>query len=164
MARDNEDRHLFRLRELEDYVVADNEPDVRGWDLVDGEKEKIGVIDEFIVDKDEKKVRYLDVVATRDLSIEGGERHFIVPIGVAKINDQNKNVIVREVDKETLMSIPHYTGEAITRDYEFDVVERLQGERNNAAEAEFYNNEFYNEENFYTHRADTARNQTYTRP
>lgn len=150
MARDDK-RHLFRMNELDDYKLVDNEPDVRGWDIVDREKEKIGVVQEFIVDIDKEKVRYLDIVATSDLSIEGGDRHFIVPIGVARIDETNNRVEVRDIDKTTLMSIPNYTGKAITRDYEFDVVERLKGERN-AVEDRFYDNEFYNEENFYTHK------------
>lgn len=152
MARDNEKRHLFRMNELDDYKVVDNEPDVRGWDIVDREKEKIGVVQEYIVDITKNKVRYLDVVATSDLSIEGGDRHFIVPIGVAKINETVNKVEVRDVDKATLMSIPDYTGEAITRNYEFDVVERLKGEREGAVGDKFYDNEFYNDANFYSHR------------
>lgn len=151
---DRDDRHLFRMEELEDYKIADNEPDVRGWDIVDYQKEKIGVVKELIVDIDKEKVRYLDIIATQELSLSGGDRHFIVPIGVAQIDETENRVVVREIDKTTLMSIPNYTGNAVTRDYEFDVVERLRGDRSNIFEDQFYDNEFYNEENFYVHKSD----------
>lgn len=151
MARENK-RHLFRMEELDDYKVASNEPDVRGWDIVDYQKEKIGVVRELIVDIENEKVRYLDVVATADLSLSGGDRHFIIPIGVAHVDENENRVIVREIDKTTLASIPNYTGAAVTRDYEFDVVERLRGDRANIFEDRFYDNEFYNEENFYLHK------------
>lgn len=151
---DRNDRHLFRMEELEDYKIADNEPDVRGWDIVDYQKEKIGVVKELIVDIDKEKVRYLDIIATQELSLSGGDRHFIVPIGVAQIDETENRVVVREIDKTTLMSIPNYTGNAVTRDYEFDVVERLRGDRTNIFEDQFYDNEFYNEENFYVHKSD----------
>ncbi len=153
MAREKQ-KHLFRMEELDDYKVADNEPDVRGWDIVDYQKEKIGVVKELIVDIDKEKVRYLDVVATPDLSLSGGDRHFIIPIGVAQVDENENRVIVREIDKTTLMSIPNYTGSAVTRDYEFDVVERLRGDRTNIFEDRFYDNEFYNEENFFVHKPD----------
>lgn len=151
---DRNDRHLFRMEELEDYKIADNEPDVRGWDIVDYQREKIGVVKELIVDIDKEKVRYLDIIATQELSLSGGDRHFIVPIGVAQIDETENRVVVREIDKTTLMSIPNYTGNAVTRDYEFDVVERLRGDRTNIFEDQFYDNEFYNEENFYVHKSD----------
>ena len=153
MAKEN-DRHLFRMDELDDYKLADNEPDVRGWDIVDYQKEKIGVVKELIVDIQKEKVRYLDVVATPDLSLSGGDRHFIIPIGVAQIDQNENRVIVRDIDKTTLASIPNYTGTAVTRDYEFDVVERLRGDRTNIFEDRFYDNEYYNEEHFYMRNPD----------
>lgn len=146
-------RHLYKLNELEDYKVADNDPDVRGWPLVDNNNEKIGTVNELIVDPDKKKVRYLDVITISDLSKEGGERHLIIPIGTAVLDQNEDKVIVRGIDKDALMAFPEYSGGSITRDYEYDVVEKLRGERPVNPDS-LYGHEHYNEDVFYNPRRD----------
>jgi orotate phosphoribosyltransferase-like protein len=53
---------LKRLKEIEDeFEVADKHLDVRGWEVLGTNGEKIGKVDELIVDIEAMKVRYLDV-------------------------------------------------------------------------------------------------------
>ena len=151
----NDNRHLYRLNELKDYKVASDDPDVRGWEIFDRDNERFGTIKELIVDPEKKKVRYLDVEPSSDLSSAGNER-LLIPIGVAKLDKDNKNVIVNEVDKDALTSFPLYTGDVVARDYEIDVVERFnrpEGTTTTSRETgDFYNTPLYEEERFYTNR------------
>ena len=80
--RDN-NKHLFRLGELDDYKVASGNPDVRGWALVDRDNQKLGTVNELIVDVDRKKVRYLDVKPSADTFRGDSEHRLLIPIGVA---------------------------------------------------------------------------------
>lgn len=49
------------LRNLRGYRVAEGDPDVRGWEVVGGDRRRIGTVDDLLVDTPEGKVRYLDV-------------------------------------------------------------------------------------------------------
>lgn len=150
-----EKRRLYRLKELEDYKVADEDVDVRGWDVYDMDKEKFGTIRDLIVDPEVEKVRYLDVIATSDLSVRGGERHLLIPVGVARIDGEEDKVFISEIDKDLLKKYPDYKGAAVTRDYEHTIVETLRGQRpSDVSEEEFYNHELYSDKDFYGARKD----------
>ena len=155
-----EEKNLYRLGELNDYKVASDDPDVRGWTIVDRDKQEFGTVNELIVDPDQEKVRYLDVVANRNRA--EGEEHLLIPVGVARINDADKQVMVSAIDSELLTSYPTHRGDEITRDYEYEVVERFNRPvagttRERQEGTDFYNNEFYNEDRFYANR---GRNRT----
>lgn len=63
--RDDDDnkKHLYALNELDDYEVDDDDPDVRGWDVLDENGKKMGKVEELIVDPQQMKVRYLVIDA-----------------------------------------------------------------------------------------------------
>lgn len=52
-----------RLAHLEGsgYKVAEGDPDVRGWDVMDRDGSRIGEVDDLLVDTEALKVRYLEV-------------------------------------------------------------------------------------------------------
>lgn len=52
-----------RLAHLEGsgYKVAEGDPDVRGWDVMDRDGGRIGEVDDLLVDTEALKVRYLEV-------------------------------------------------------------------------------------------------------
>ena len=152
MQYDFEKRHLFRLEEVkDDYEIASEDPDVRSWSVLDGNGDKVGVIKDLIVDLREMRVRYLDVIAVKELTT-ADERHLLIPIGAARVDENNDLVKVPELDKETLINYPEYTGGPITRNYEHSVRETLSGgnkEKAAFSEEEFYKNDLYDEAGFY---------------
>lgn len=156
----NSDKHLFRLGELNDYKVASDNPDVRGWTVVDRDNQAFGTISELIVDPKQEKVRYLDVTRKGEAAT-GNEEHLLIPVGVARIDDNDDRVIVRDVDATLLNSYPAHRGDVITRDYEYEVVKRFNSPDDTVAarneDTEFYNNRIYNEDSFY---ADRNRNRS----
>ncbi len=221
--RANDNKHLFRLGELDDYKVASDDPDVRGWTIVDRNNRELGTISELIVDVDKERVRYLDVTPaagiydgsanarfddrrdTRSVDRtdsvrtdtvdrrdtvdrtdavdrsasrtsgsadrrEDGDHHLLLPIGIARLDEREDKVIMNDLDRDLLNSFPSHRGEVITRDYEYAVVERLNGidrrerdaetDRRNVDKAipenrdrDFYENRFYDEDRFYTNRS-----------
>lgn len=58
-----------RLAHLEGsgYKVAEGDPDVRGWDVMDRDGQRIGEVDDLLVDPEALKVRYLEVRLDRRL-------------------------------------------------------------------------------------------------
>lgn len=151
----NDKRHLYRLNELKDYTVASDDPDVRGWEIVDRDNQKFGTIKELIVDPEKKRARYLDVEPSGDLSSRTGGERLLIPIGVAKLDKDHSNVVVNEVDKDALATYPLYRGEMVDRAYEVEVVERFNrpgGAGTTRETGEFYNTPLYDEAQFYSNR------------
>lgn len=177
---DRKDKRLHYLHDLDDYKVASGQPDVRGWDLVDVHNERIGTVDNLLVDVKAEKVRYLDVDLDDRIigenydpqdnpNVEGvhgftnreGDKHLIVPIGLARLDENNNCVVVDEVDKEIFGKAPRYKkGTPISADYEYAVSEALVSPREATGEndrpigtavpGEFYERDAYDEKRFYS--------------
>lgn len=148
-------RHLYRLGELDDYKVAGNDPDVREWALLDRDHKKLGTINELIVDPEQEKVRYLDVVPTLGIR-EREDEHLLIPVGIARVNKDKHTVEVDMLDKEELATYPAYQGDEITRDYELTLVDRINGMGGGSyprtPATAFYDNDLFNEDRFYASR------------
>src|SRR5690606_13201604 len=100
----NQEKHLYNLDELSDYKVASEDPDVRSWDVRDADNRVIGKVDNLLVNKEARRVVYLDVevdktiidlnhdpygkpehISIREFINKDGENHVIVPIGMVNL-------------------------------------------------------------------------------
>lgn len=61
------------LRNLPGYKVADEDPDVRGWDVVGGDGTRIGTVNDLLVDTVAGKACYLDIELEPTLYREEGD-------------------------------------------------------------------------------------------
>jgi uncharacterized protein (TIGR02271 family) len=99
--------NLTRLSDA-DYEVAPNEPDVRGWDVVLGNDETIGEVDDLIIDPSAGKVRYLEVdLDTKALALDRGRR-VLVPIASAQLDTDEEEVVLSGLGREALLELPDY--------------------------------------------------------
>lgn len=131
-------KNLYYLEELPDYQVASNYFDVRGWDVVDAENRIVGKVTNLLVNKQAERVVYLDVEVNKSIievgyetyqvpASEGvhgfinkdGDEHLIVPIGMVKLDVEQKNVITNQIDYHTFAKAKRFKkGTAIERDDE----------------------------------------------
>ena len=143
------EQKLFYLTELANYKVASKYPDVRGWDIRDATKKLFGKVDNMLVDKNEKRVVYLDVevdqsiidnahVALNTLTNEDvhnfsnkeGESHLLIPIELVQIDEENKYVHSNEIDYNTLTKVRRFSkGSQIDPDYELAVRQQYSASR-----------------------------------
>lgn len=98
---------LRALSDLDDLDIADGEPDIRGWDVRDGEGSKIGEVDDLIIDLSAMKVRYMAVELDKDFFSLDDERRVLVPIGNAQLDDDTDDVIV-SASRASLLAMPAY--------------------------------------------------------
>jgi sporulation protein YlmC with PRC-barrel domain len=114
MAANDMDR-VVPLSQLDDFKVADGEPDVRGWEVLASDGRKVGEVDELLVDTAAMKVRYLDV----DVETAGGghDRHVLIPIGYARLDDARDCVMLDSAASE-LGGIPSYYQGPLSREFE----------------------------------------------
>ena len=119
-------RGLVHLDQLDDYKVADGEPDIRGWSVRTSDGRKLGKVEDLLVDLDAMKVRYMEVELDRkELSLKE-DRHVLVPVGTARLNDDDDVVIVSRPSAE-LVGLPAYSRGTMTPDQERALRERYVG-------------------------------------
>ncbi|HEX6898362.1 MAG TPA: PRC-barrel domain-containing protein [Thermoanaerobaculia bacterium] len=156
--------NIAPLKELKDYKVASDDPDVRGWDIVARDGRKIGDVHDLLVDTVAMRVRYLDVEIDRDLlanapavpgmahtGMTGEHRHVLVPIGTARLDEDHDRIYVDSLDSDDVGVLLPYDHTAFSREYESGV--RQRWDRNYAPspdrDRDFYAGDLYDQERFY---------------
>ncbi|CAN5871676.1 hypothetical protein BH20GEM3_BH20GEM3_02930 [soil metagenome] len=146
---------IVPLDEMDDYKVAEGDPDVRGWDVIASDGSKIGEVEHLLVDTDAMKVRYLSVERDTGWFDTSDEPAVIVPIGAARLDREEKRVITDRMASTDFRTVPGYRRDAgVTREYETSV--RSHYDRGTtgaaaagAAGAAFYEGEHDDDNRFY---------------
>lgn len=147
---------IVPLDELDDFEVAEGDPDVRGWDVFSADGRRIGEVDELLVDTTAMKVRYLDVDLDDELlGAPGDDRHILIPIGYARLQRDDDRIRVDGLDSADLAGMPRYTHGPLTREFEMSLMQRYNPTFTpDDAGAELYDTDGYNETRFYGARRD----------
>ena len=154
-----------RLQELDrsDFEIVKGEPDIRGWDVKNTSGQKIGEVEDLIVDAQQKKVRYM-VVDLDDNELKLDHRKVLMPIGLAELHRDDDDVILPNVQAEQLTSLPAYDKNNLNPETERRICSALgrKGETMTTTNAEehhheFYNHDYFNDDNLYKHRLHEAQ-------
>lgn len=82
-------KHLEELHGS-DYQIVEGEPDISGWDVIDGEGRKIGEVEDVLFDPQTRSVRYIIVdLGENELEIDT-DKKVLVPIGIAELRDEEE--------------------------------------------------------------------------
>jgi sporulation protein YlmC with PRC-barrel domain len=114
MAADQQ--RLARLRDLEGYAVVSDDPDPRGWDVMTRDGQRVGLVDDLIVDREAEQARYLEV------HLEQGteHRHVLVPTDAVHIGDEDRERHVVRVGAglDYFTTVTPYEGLPLTHEQE----------------------------------------------
>lgn len=116
-AASNDAPRVATLSSLGDFKVADGSPDPRGWDVIASDGMNVGKVHDLIVDTGMMATRYLDVRLDTDIAGDGDDRDVIVPVGAARLDDQDDHVGV-DMTMAQIAALPVYSHGSITREYE----------------------------------------------
>lgn len=154
-----------RLQELDgsDFEIVQGEPDIRGWDVKISSGQKVGEVEELILDAQQKKVRYM-VVDMDDNELKLDHRKVLIPIGLAQLHKEDDDVIIPNVKAEQLQLLPEYDSNKLNPVIERRICEALgrskesmhsanEGEHH----AEFYQHDYFNTDNLYKNRLHEAQ-------
>ena len=149
-----ESRRVTPLRELDDYEVADGDPDVRGWEVLGAGRQRIGKVDELLVDTAAMKVRYLEVDLAEDVLDGREKKRILIPIGHARLDPDDDRIFVDSLNPSSIAAMPAYTPGSVTQDLETRVRTHLDPgyAAANQASTDFYAHDLYDEERFYAGR------------
>ena len=107
------------LSELDDYEVADDSVDVRGWTVTTSNGADVGRVHDLIVHRSTMQAQYLAVRLEGDSTAMSGSDSslpVLVPVSRAHIDEDAKRVHLDSTG-EGLTQLPRYGGAAIDRDY-----------------------------------------------
>ena len=108
---------LARLDELDDYEVADGEPDVRGWEVRLANGDEIGEVEELVVDPAAMEVRYLEVKVKHELLGTEDDELVLIPIGAARLDEDDDDVFVDRLPAGGLRGAPRLGDAPLTLDH-----------------------------------------------
>src|SRR5688572_10102832 len=121
------------LGELDDFKVAEGDPDIRGWDVTTQQGDRVGEVHELLVDTQAMKVRYIAV--DLDERVAESDRKVLVPIGAAQLDDDDDRVLVVGISAEQFATLPEYRREEFSREYESSLLSRFDRDRTEDAAA-----------------------------
>jgi uncharacterized protein (TIGR02271 family) len=161
----NEMDRVVSLDELDDYKVAEGDPDVRGWEVFSADGRRIGEVDNLLIDVEVMKVRYLDVDLDDEMVGSNDDRHVLIPIGYAHLDEDDDRIRVESLKSADVSGLPDYRHEPLTREYEADVRKRFgmgAAPAAAAASSDFYADEGYDENRFYGSRRERGGEERMT--
>lgn len=144
---------IVPMDETDDFEVADGDPDVRGWQVIASDGVRVGEVDELLIDVEELRVRYLDVLLdSGDHARE--ESHVLVPVGHARLHERDDQILVDRLDSSGMLALPRYAQEPLTHDFEQKATAPFQVGPTDAATATRPLEEAFDDARFY----ETRRN------
>ena len=124
---------LLAARDVKDFTFGPGLTDVRGWDVMGPGSTKLGTVDRIMLDKQDKKPRYLSVL------LPDKRGHLLLPVGVGHANSATRQVSIDALTPDVLKSLPTLTQELVTVDHERQVVGAVAGpEASRGAPAQWY--------------------------
>jgi|GEM_PF-1291963 len=94
------------------YEIVPSQPKVNGWWVTDAAGAKIGHVDDLIFSPESMKVRYLLVnMADNDFGIKA--KSVLVPLDAVDLREPEMLIVVSQINKETLQSLPPYRKELL---------------------------------------------------
>ena len=149
---------LARLDELDDFEIAEGDPDIRGWSVVGTDGRSAGEVKELIVDTAAMKVRYMVVELDRQQAGAAG-RQVLVPIGTARLDDDRDKVLLGE--GILLASLPAYHRGELTREDERSLLGQYGGTAPSSKDDDFYAREHFEDRGFWGRRREGRDDSDY---
>jgi hypothetical protein len=110
----------MHLSDMRGFTLPDPLPDIRGWKVVLPDGRRAGTVEDLIVDTDALAVKYLEVKLDHDILGTDDDNWVLVPIGAARLDDEEERAIVDRLPVGGLENAPRqYAGHPVpTRDQE----------------------------------------------
>ncbi len=118
---------LARLDELDDFEIADGEPDIRGWTVKTADGKEIGEVDNLIANPATREVRYIEVKVKHDLLGTKEDEQVLFPIGAARLNDDDDVVTVNRLPSTGLRGVPRFGRARLTAENDRNLTDHYFG-------------------------------------
>jgi uncharacterized protein (TIGR02271 family) len=171
-SRPEETPRIAPLHDLDEFEVAEGYPDPRGWTVRAADGQEVGKVRDLIVDTGTMRTRYLAVRVDDDVAGGEHDRDVLVPIGAARLDDDDDDVVLNDLTADRFATLPAYDAHTFTRDNERELRTHFTpGEAMSAGIVgpgatggnDFYDHEHFDDRNFFSRGrgrgADLARDE-----
>lgn len=112
--------NLKLLSRTDDFKVAKDSPDVRGWDVIGSDGKRVGKVEHLLIDPAARLVRYLGVDLDRSLAPgrTRGDRsgdHVLVPVDTARLSRDHRDRLYIPESSTQLSDLPVYDQDSIQK-------------------------------------------------
>jgi PRC-barrel domain protein len=90
----------------DDYMVADPDPDFRGWPVVLADGRKVGKVTDLIVDTTNMVVKYIETKVDHHVFNTDEDTYVLVPVGAGRLDDEHDRVVVDRLPGTQLAAAP----------------------------------------------------------
>lgn len=110
--------NLRLLSRMDDFKVAKGSPDVRGWDVIGSDGQRLGEVDHLLVDPGARRVRYLGIdldrglLAGRTRGGRGGD-HVLIPVETARLSQDHRDRVFVPETSADVGALPIYDKSSI---------------------------------------------------
>jgi photosynthetic reaction center H subunit len=141
------------LGDLDNFEIARNIPDPRGWDVMTADGSKIGKVHELIVDTGALRTRYIDVSLDKKALSLANDRNVLIPIGDAQLDSSADEVVIDRLTAKQLADLPEFKHTEITREYEAKVLPNFGITASDVSEGnDFYSDRHFDDKKFFAPR------------
>jgi sporulation protein YlmC with PRC-barrel domain len=108
--------NLTPLSRMGDFKIASNDPDVRGWEVRANDDKRIGTVEDMLVDRTAREVRYLAVNRDRGLfsALTGGSGYVLIPVSDVRL-DRDRKVYLDSLGSSEIGSMQEYDLDSFSR-------------------------------------------------
>lgn len=101
---------LVPLSQAKDFKLQAGAPDIRKWNVFGSDGERLGVVNDMLVDPAGMRIRYIDVDLHDDLFALADDRHILVPLEHVDLKERGNDVWVRGLTAKEVAAFPAYPG------------------------------------------------------
>src|SRR5512142_2848719 len=102
------ERNLQRFSDMDDVEVAEDDPDVRGWDVVSSDGHDIGEVKDLLVDTASMKVRCLEVELEGSHFSWSDNRRVAIPVDNVLLDEDHDDVVIQGMGLDEIGRLEEY--------------------------------------------------------
>jgi sporulation protein YlmC with PRC-barrel domain len=104
---------IVPMRDARDFKISKGDTDPRGWNVFGADGERVGKVDEMLVDPAALKIRYLAVDLADDLFLLKEDRHVLIPLEQVELKERGNDVWIRGASAREVARLPAYRGGSV---------------------------------------------------
>jgi sporulation protein YlmC with PRC-barrel domain len=102
------------------YQLTDGEADIKGWPVRNEAGDPIGKVRDLLFDPEQNAVRYI-ILDPTDMGEDLEEKAVLIPIGLADLGEDKKEVILPDIHRDQFRAMPRYIIGEVTPQMEDEI-------------------------------------------
>jgi sporulation protein YlmC with PRC-barrel domain len=102
------------------YQLTDGEADIKGWPVRNEAGDPVGKVRDLLFDPEQNAVRYI-ILDLTDIEEDLEEKAVLIPIGLADLGEDKKEVILPDIHRDQFRAMPRYIIGEVTPQIEDEI-------------------------------------------